>query len=137
MVETCSTRTVQDLGHMHSANSCAVPCFTGNPGMYQQSSFLVITFFSSELPLNVYIYCSGATIWCSHQQSNCDDRPIYHGLAYCFKPFFTVEFTRNEATDCPCSTCMVRSSKIIAGYYDSSLHRVRCLSPDSHLIYRF
>ena len=51
MVETRSTRTVQDPGHMHSANSCAVPCSAGNPGMYQQSSFLVITFFSSNEPL--------------------------------------------------------------------------------------
>jgi len=48
MVETRSTKTVQDPGHMHSANSCAVPCSAGNPGMYQQSSFLVITLFSSE-----------------------------------------------------------------------------------------
>jgi hypothetical protein len=137
MVETRSTRTVQDLGHMHSANSCAVPCFAGNPGMYQQSSFLVITFLSSNDPLSVYIYCSGASIWCSHQQSNRDDRPIHHGLAYCFKPFFTVEFTRNEATDCPRSTCVVRGSKIIPGHYDSSFHRVRYLSSDCHPIYLF
>ena len=47
MVKTRSTRSVQGPGHMHSANSCAVPGSAGNPGMYQQSSFLVIT-LSSE-----------------------------------------------------------------------------------------
>ena len=138
MVETRSTRTAQDLGHMHSANSCAAPCFAGNRGMYQQSSFLVNPHSSPRNnPLKAFICCSDATILCSHQQSSRDDRPIYLGLAYCFKPIFTVEFTRNEATNCPCSTCVVRGPKIIAGYYDSSFHRVRCLSPDSHPIYLF
>ena len=42
-VDTISTRTEAGPGHTHSANSCAVPCFAGKPGMYQQSSFLVIT----------------------------------------------------------------------------------------------
>jgi hypothetical protein len=36
---------------MHSANSCAVLCFAGKPGMYQQSSFLVITFTLSGMSL--------------------------------------------------------------------------------------
>jgi hypothetical protein len=43
-VEIISIGTVQGLGHTHSAMSYAVPCFAGIPGMYQQSSFLVITF---------------------------------------------------------------------------------------------
>jgi hypothetical protein len=41
-VEIISTGTVQGLGHTHSAMSYVVPCFAGIPGMYQQSSFLVI-----------------------------------------------------------------------------------------------
>ena len=36
---------------MHSVNSCAVPCFAGRPGMYRQSSFLVITFTLSGMTL--------------------------------------------------------------------------------------
>ena len=43
-VDIISTRTEPGPGHTHSANSCAVPCFAGKPGTYQQSSFLVITF---------------------------------------------------------------------------------------------
>jgi len=43
-MEVTSTRIVQGPGHTHSAKNCAVPCFAGKPGMYQQSSFLVITF---------------------------------------------------------------------------------------------
>jgi hypothetical protein len=39
-----STRTRLRPGHTHSANNCVVHCFTGKPGMYQQNSFLVITF---------------------------------------------------------------------------------------------
>jgi hypothetical protein len=42
-MEITSTRIVQGPGHTHSAKSCAVPCFARKPGMYQQSSFLVIT----------------------------------------------------------------------------------------------
>ncbi len=42
-VEIISTRIVPGPGHTHNANSCAVPCFARKPGMYQQSSFLVIT----------------------------------------------------------------------------------------------
>ena len=38
-----STRIVQGPGHTHSAKSCAVLCLEGKPGMYKQSSFLVIT----------------------------------------------------------------------------------------------
>ena len=84
-METRSTRTAQDLGHMHSANSCAVPCFAGNPGMYQQSSFLVITFFSlndaltssfvAVMPqygalINNLIMTTGRFIMGSHTASN-------------------------------------------------------------------
>ena len=47
-MEALGTRTVQGLGDTHSATSCAVPFFAGNPGMYQQSSFQVINLFSSE-----------------------------------------------------------------------------------------
>ncbi|KAF8469331.1 hypothetical protein DFH94DRAFT_232400 [Russula ochroleuca] len=44
----------------------------------------------------------------------------------------------NEATDYTCSTCVVRSSESVSGNYDSSFHRVHCLSPDSpDLIYLF
>jgi hypothetical protein len=43
-VDIIGTRTKPRPGHTVSANNCAVPCFTGKPGMYQQSSFLVITF---------------------------------------------------------------------------------------------
>ena len=43
-MEIISTRTGPGPGHTHSANSCAIPCFAWKPGMYQQSSFLVITF---------------------------------------------------------------------------------------------
>ena len=39
-----STRIVQGPGNTHSAKRCAVPCFAGKPGKYEQSSFLVITF---------------------------------------------------------------------------------------------
>jgi hypothetical protein len=42
-MEITSTRIVQGPGHTHSAKSCAVPCFAGKRGTYQQSSFLVIT----------------------------------------------------------------------------------------------
>ncbi len=50
-VDIISTRTEPGPGHTHSANSCAVPCFAGKPGMYQQSSFLVITFTLSGMSL--------------------------------------------------------------------------------------
>jgi hypothetical protein len=43
-VDIISTKTEPGPGFTLSANSCAVPCFAGKPGMYQQSSFLVITF---------------------------------------------------------------------------------------------
>jgi hypothetical protein len=43
-VDTISPRTEPGQGHTLSANSYAAPCFTGKPGMYQQSSFLVIIF---------------------------------------------------------------------------------------------
>ena len=94
MVETRSTRTVQDPGHMHSANSCAVPCFAGNPGMYQQSSFLVITFFSlndaltssfvAVMPqygalINNLIMTTGRFIMGSHTASNPSSRSSSQG----------------------------------------------------------
>jgi hypothetical protein len=50
-VDIISTRTELGPGHTHSANSCAVPCFAGKPGMYQLSSFLVITFTLSGMSL--------------------------------------------------------------------------------------
>ena len=50
-VDIISTRTGLGPGHMHSASSCVVPCFAGKPGMYQQSSFPVITFTLSERSL--------------------------------------------------------------------------------------
>jgi len=50
-VEIISIRTVPGPGLTHSANSCVVPCFAGKPGMYQQSSFLVITFYSFGIVL--------------------------------------------------------------------------------------
>ena len=43
-VDIISTRTEPGPEHTRSTNSCAVPCFAGKPGMYRQSSFLVITF---------------------------------------------------------------------------------------------
>jgi len=48
-VDIISTRTEPGPGHTHSANSCAVPCFAGKLEMYQQSSFLVITFTLSGM----------------------------------------------------------------------------------------
>jgi hypothetical protein len=136
-VDPPSTGTAQGLGHMHSANSCAVPCFAENPGMYQQSSFPVITLFSSEWPFDVFIVFSDATLRCSRQQSKYDDGPIHHGLAYCFGPFCTVEFTGNGVTDCPRPSCVVRGFKRVSVYFDSSFHRVRRLPPDSYTIYLF
>ena len=47
-----NTRTDPGLGHPHSVNGCAVPCFAGKPRMYQQSSFLVTTFPLSEMSLS-------------------------------------------------------------------------------------
>jgi hypothetical protein len=119
-MEITNTRIVQGPGHTRSAKSCAVPCLAGKPGMYQQSSFLVITFtLLSHGPWTSSFVCSDATIRRSHQQSNCNDGPIHHGLSY--YPF-TVEFTRNEAKDCPYSSCVVRSFASVSGYYDSSFH---------------
>ncbi len=48
-VDIISTRTEPGPGHTNSANSCAVPCFAGKLEMYQQSSFLVITFTLSGM----------------------------------------------------------------------------------------
>ena len=79
--------------------------------------------------------CSHATIQCSYQQSDCDDWPIHRGLACC--PFFTVEFTRSEATDRPRSSCMVRGFESVSRYHHSSFHWVRCLFLDIRLIYLF
>ena len=42
--------TEPGLGHTHSAKSCAIPCLE-EPGMYQQSSFPVITFTLSRVSL--------------------------------------------------------------------------------------
>jgi hypothetical protein len=50
-VDIISTRTELGPGHTHSANSCVVPCFARKPGMYQQSSFLVITCTLSAMSL--------------------------------------------------------------------------------------
>jgi hypothetical protein len=49
--DSISTRTGPGPGHTRSANSCAVPCFSGKPGMYRQSSFLVITFTLSGMSI--------------------------------------------------------------------------------------
>ena len=138
---TPSSGLVQGLRHTYSANSCAVPCFAWNPEMCQQSSFQVTTLFlDSDWPFNSLTtssVCSGARIQCSHEQSNHDHRPIHHGLASCFNPFCMVEFTRNTATDCPPSSCVVRGFEVVSGYLDSSFHRVRRLPSDSHLINPF
>jgi hypothetical protein len=53
-VDIIRTRTEPGPGHTHSANSCTVPCFAGNPGMYKQSSFLVITFTLSRMSLGCH-----------------------------------------------------------------------------------
>ena len=128
-------RTVQGPRHIHSATSCVVPYSAGNPGMYQQSSFQVITLLSSERLFETLFVCSGATIRWTYQQSDHDDGPpIHHGLTCNFN-LCTVEFTRSEATDFPRSPCVVRGFESISGYYHSSFHRVCCLSPASHLIY--
>jgi hypothetical protein len=135
-VEALSTRTVQSRGHTQSATSCAVPCSAGNLGMYQQSSFHVITLFSSEWLFKTLFICSDATIRWTYQQSNHDDGPTHHGLTYCFN-LCTAEFTRSEATDCTRPSCVVRGFESVSGYYHSSFHRVRYLSPAFHLIYLF
>ena len=49
-VEIIRTRTEPGPGHTHTVNSCAVPCFAGKLGMYQQSSFLVITHSLRNVP---------------------------------------------------------------------------------------
>ncbi len=53
-VDIISTRTEPGPRHTHNAYSCAVPCFAGKPGMYQQSSFLVITFTFSRMFLGCH-----------------------------------------------------------------------------------
>ena len=53
-VDIIGTRTEPGPRHTHNANSCAVPCFAGKPGMYQQSSFLVITFTLSGMSLGCH-----------------------------------------------------------------------------------
>ena len=50
-VDIISTRTDPGPGHTHNVNSCAVPCFARKPGMYQQSSFPVITITLSGMSL--------------------------------------------------------------------------------------
>ena len=48
-----------------------------------------------------------------------------------------VQSTRSEVTDCTRSSYVVRGFESVSGYYNSSFHRVRCMTVSSYLTYLF